>query len=459
MYNLEKEFKEFYKDHVVLPKDEKNNLFYKKNINIERLKKGLEEYNEEHGTDYKLTEEPIIQGSMAMSTIIQNDKKDYDIDVAIVFDKENIPEGTIATKNIIVTALKKKCTGFKKEPEARTNGVRIDYSEGYHVDFAIYRRYRDENGKFIYEHCGSEWRKRDPRAITQWFYKQNEEKDYKLRDVVRLLKMFSKSRDGWVNMPSGLILTVLADEQFQAYERMDERFYYTAKAIRDRLAIDKDVNNPVDEEQSLKLVSKDDIKINNLYNRLDEKLAKLDVLFNSNCTRIEALEAWRDFFNHNYWEELIKKESQKHESVKTHFSLTTNEEYYDYEDTEEFIEYYFPVKRQYNLIIDCKVTKNGKTIGFLSSILKRHKPLIPGYDLEFFVKATDVPQPYQIFWKVKNCGEEAKRRNQIRGQILMTNKPIQKEKTSFKGNHYVECYIIKDGVCVARNKIKVPIIS
>lgn len=451
MYNLNDEFKEFYNEHVVLPEDEKNNLLNKKNLNIERLKKGLEEYNEEHGTNYKLAENPIIQGSMAMHTIIQNDKKDYDIDIAIMFDKDNIPEGRIATKNIIVDALRRKCTGFKKEPEARTNCVRIEYSDGYHVDFAIYRRYRDENGNFIYEHCGSEWRKRDPRAITQWFNEQNKAKDYKLRDVVRLLKMFSKSRDGWVNMPSGLIITVLANEQFQSYERMDERFYYTAKAIRDRLAVNKEVNNPVDEEQSLKLVSKDDVKINNFYNRLDENLAKLDVLFKPNCTRIEALQAWKEFFNHDYWEELIKREYQYYKSS------IARKEYYDYRDTEEFIEDYFPVNIQYDIELDCWVIKNGKKIDLLSSFLKKKQPLIPGYKLEFFVKAKNIPQPYQIFWKIKNCGEEAKRRDMVRGEILRTNKPTQEERTLFKGDHYVECYIIKNGVCVARRKIPVPI--
>lgn len=457
MYNLEKEFKKFYKDHVVLSRDEKNNLFSKKNTNIERLKEGLKEYNEENKTDYKLTEEPIIQGSIAMSTIIQNDNKDYDIDVAIVFDKENIPEGTISTKNIVVNALKRKCTGFKKEPEAKTNCVRIEYAEGYHIDFAIYRRYKDENDNFIYEHCGSEWRIRDPRAITKWFLEQNKQKNYNLREVVRLLKMFTKSREKWVNMPGGLILSVLANEQFQSsYDRMDERFYYTIKAIRDRLATNKDVYNPVEENQSLKLVSQDDIKINNLFNRLDEKLSKLDVLFMPNCTRIEALEAWKEFFNHSFWEELIQSEGQKKTVTKSYASFFDGEEYFDYKDTEEFIEYLFPINIQYQLEINCKIKKKGQIIGLLSSFLKRREPLLPGNDLEFYAH-TNVPKPYRILWKVKNQGTEAKRRNQIRGQIVETNQLIHHEVTSFKGNHYVECYIVKDGVCVARNRIPVPI--
>lgn len=143
MYDLQSKLNTFYKNYVVLPKSGRDSLFTKKNLNINRLKDGLIEYNEEKGTDYKFAEEPIVQGSVAMSTVIQNDSNDYDIDVAIVFEKDNLPPGTTATKNVVVNALKKKTNQFKVEPEAKTNCVRIVYAEGYHIDFAIYRRYKD----------------------------------------------------------------------------------------------------------------------------------------------------------------------------------------------------------------------------------------------------------------------------------------------------------------------------
>lgn len=47
----------------------------------------------------------------------------------------------------------------------------------------------------------------------------------------------------------------------------------------------------------------------------------------------------------------------------------------------------------------------------------------------------------------------------IRGNIEKTNSKIKKESTNFKGPHYVECYLVKNGVCVARNRIDVPIKS
>lgn len=114
MYDLSKEFEKFYNDYVVLPNKEQNDLRNKKNINIKRLKDGLKEYNQDNNTTYKIAE-TRVQGSMAMHTVVQNDNKDYDIDVAIIFEKDNLKDnedylGSRAARNIVRDALKKKCS-------------------------------------------------------------------------------------------------------------------------------------------------------------------------------------------------------------------------------------------------------------------------------------------------------------------------------------------------------------
>lgn len=50
----------------------------------------------------------------------------------------------------------------------------------------------------------------------------------------------------------------------------------------------------------------------------------------------------------------------------------------------------------------------------------------------------------------------AERRNQIRGQIIEKGSTIV-EHSNFYGNHYIECYIVKDSICVARKRIEIPI--
>lgn len=69
-----------------------------------------------------------------------------------------------------------------------------------------------------------------------------------------------------------------------------------------------------------------------------------------------------------------------------------------------------------------------------------------------------VDHPYEIYWKVLNRGLEAERRNCVRGQIDLDRGSMEKtEETSFRGDHVVECYCVKDGVVVAKDRIHVPI--
>lgn len=51
MYNVSSKFKTFYDNHVVLSQTEQKNLRDKKDLNIDRLKSGLEEYNIEKQTN------------------------------------------------------------------------------------------------------------------------------------------------------------------------------------------------------------------------------------------------------------------------------------------------------------------------------------------------------------------------------------------------------------------------
>ncbi|PNZ56487.1 nucleotidyltransferase [Staphylococcus casei] len=453
MYNIESKLKTFYNHHVMLEGERKKELFRFRNINIDRLKEGLEEYNSEKDTSYKVVE-TITQGSVAMSTIIQNESSDYDIDVAIVFEEDNLPEGTTSTKNIVKNALKKKSKQFKVEPEAKTNCVRISYEEGYHVDFAIYRRSKNIFGDFEYEHCGSEWRKRDPRSITKWFIESNREKEQKLRIVVRLLKMFCKSREAWV-MPGGLVQSVLVNECFEDDNRIDSMFYQTIKLVCDRLANYKEVYNPTDKNQNLKLIKKDDDRLERLRERLTEHINKLNVLFKEDCSYKQAIEAWRDFFYHSYWQEQYDNAKNLNKSEILRLVKSNSENTFD--ESEEFIEHFFSVENKFQLTLECYVEQNGYRIDTLTNMLRQGKCLSPRKKLKIFIKSNTVPKPYDVYWKVKNRGVEAKKRNQIRGQIVKTNSETHTENTQFKGEHFVACYIVKNGICVAKAKIDVPI--
>ena len=91
-------------------------------------------------------------------------------------------------------------------------------------------------------------------------------------------------------------------------------------------------------------------------------------------------------------------------------------------------------------------------------MIAKRIPLLANKKLIFSIFFIDVPDPFSVAWKVLNRGHEAQLRNSIRGQIVKDDGYHKKnEPTAFKGNHFVECYAIKNGVVVAKNRIDVPI--
>lgn len=128
--------------------------------------------------------------------------------------------------------------------------------------------------------------------------------------------------------------------------------------------------------------------------------------------------------------------------------------------TEQFIEKMFPVDIRYNLNIDCEVTQKGFRSYCLRYMLANNIKLMKNKSLKFEIKGCDIPggvKTCDIYWKVRNVGAEAIRLDRIRGQVIKTNSKIHREHTSFQGAHYVECYLVKNGVCIAKDRIEVPI--
>ena len=113
---------------------------------------------------------------------------------------------------------------FNKQLDYKKNCVRIYYKDGHHVDMPIYKEYKDENDKTIHKLASSEWEESEPKSINRWFKEQKKQK-VELKKLVQFIKKWSRSRESW-NLPSGLILTILTDEEYTSnYTRLDEKLY------------------------------------------------------------------------------------------------------------------------------------------------------------------------------------------------------------------------------------------
>ena len=464
MYNLHDRLNEFYKDYVRLSTDERKKLAGYRDTNLDRLKSGLDKLGEEHNKTYAYYEYYRNQGSYAMFTLNQHPDNEYDIDIAIVFKKDDLPSSALGARQRIADAFNKVAGHFSQDPEARPNAVTVWYAEGYHIDFAVYRTYEDAFGGIIHEHAGPDWTERDPMGVTNWFNDSVKSSsppkeygatvdDYQMRRMVQLLKAFAKSRSSW-NLPGGLIISVLVDECYQPdYYRDDAALYYTMLAIHNRLDLNTEVYSPVSTSESLTNRDKYKKQVERFRDKLDSAIKKLDPVFADDCTEDEAMKAWNSVFNHPFWaEEVVEDEpvaaDDKDLDERAHSRFTANLPLGE-KSHQESMRWVFANTHRVRLYAYTYLGKNKKLGGLKSD----GRTIKNGLDLKYVVK-TNVRGHYRVFWQVVNTGKHAELEGGERGNIFESNDPnpaVHWEASLYTGKHWIECFIVKNGTCVARS--------
>ncbi len=311
----------------------------------------------------------------------------------------------------------------------------------YKVELVPGFRQKDNSFKYPNTHNGGSWKKTDPLPEIQASKKTAEETNNVFIHICNMLRAWKNNigfKFGGLLIDS-LVYKFLNDNE--EYKNIDYGDYFNMiKAVfKFLMELDRKQvywyalgsNQQVYNSDNGKFIT----KANNAYNIISE--------YSGN--EIEINEKLEDIFG---------KEFPANEYlVESEYTIVSRK-------TEQFINQLCSVDIQFNLKIDCEVTQDGYRPYYLRYMLKNGILLKKNKSLKFEIKSCDVPDGVgscDIYWKVRNVGNEALRLNQIRGQIIKTNNIIHKERTSFKGAHYVECYLVKNGVCIARDRIEVPI--
>lgn len=184
--------------------------------------------------------------------------------------------------------------------------------------------------------------------------------------------------------------------------------------------------------------------------------AKKACEFEDNDKLDDAVTEWRKIFGDDFYITLEK-------GVTDGLDEKIQKLYLVYpSDKEEYLEEKYGIHKNinasYSLKIDAEIQQNGFRNNFLSNFILNKLPLLKNKKLIFKIIKNTVPAPFEIKWKVRNFGSEANDAGDLRGEISDDLGSAEKrEHTKYMGEHYVECYVIKNGVCVATDKILVPI--
>jgi hypothetical protein len=108
----------------------------------------------------------------------------------------------------------------------------------------------------------------------------------------------------------------------------------------------------------------------------------------------------------------------------------------------------WPERRMYNASITTDVyTKSGKKLWRLSD-----RSVPKNVELRFRLN-TNVPSPYSVQWQVVNTGAEARANGDLRGDFYgsdLGNINRHTEQTKYRGTHWIEAFVVRNGEVVAR---------
>ena len=323
--------------------------------------------------------------------------------------------------------------------------VTVTYTDFY---VEIQPVFEEDDGSYKYPDTKDEgsWKITKPRPEMDAVSKLDDSKN---QNVKRLCKMARAWRNKHGLEMSGLLIDTLAYNFLEGTKEYDERSYlYYDWLSRDFF---KYLSEQPDQEYYAAPGSGQRVKVKQKFQRKAKKAYRLCL------AAIEAQEKEQKNAN-DKWKKVYGRQFPARAEEVTEAKLVTANASASWRDTEEFIEDRYPVDVRYTLKIDCEVKQNGFREYLLSQMIARAIPLLANKQLKFSVVENTVPPPYNIEWKVLNRGEVAQKRDCIRGQIVEDKGSEQKtETTNFRGDHVVECYAIKNGVVVAKDRIHVPI--
>ncbi|MFQ2527136.1 nucleotide-binding domain-containing protein [Aeromonas caviae] len=320
--------------------------------------------------------------------------------------------------------------------------VTVTYTN-FHVEVQPVFEEFDANGNSYFKYPdtynGGCWKITKPR---QEIAAMKEFVDQKNKNLRKLCKMARAWKNKFGIGMGGLLIDTLAYNFLKSTDYYDDKSY----SFYDWLSRDffKYLMEQPNQDHYQALGSGQDVKVKKKFQKQAKKAYEA-------C--LAAIEADGTDAAYSKWKKVYGKSFPSKPAV-----LAESANVKSWNDTEEYIEDLHPVDIRHSVELDCEVSQNGFRDHSLRYLLSINALLKPNKSLKFTATPSDIEYPYDIKWKVLNRGAEAQRRNCIRGQIFLDDGNSQRrESTSFKGEHIVECYVVKNNVVVARNRIEVPI--
>ena len=438
-------FAAFLKDHV--------------NLNESRLKRAndafetLTSFLENAAPTAELFIDTFRQGSLRQGTIVKPRKDETEFDVDLLLRMRVVSRWVPADYlNAVHNAFKEsdRYTGLV-DRRGKHRCVTIDYEGDFHVDVVPSI---DIDGRcWIMNRDANEFEIADGDGYARWFARQNSAANGQLVKVVRLAKYLRDEHDWPVK---SILLTTLLGQQVRAgdssalYPDVPTSLRLLMQRLAEWLRLQQTtpgVTNPALAEETF--TRHWNREIFESFRDEVERVAQLIVVAHDSADEEASAVAWQEAFGDEF--PILDEDLKDGESLRT-AQLALG----DASHARPLSDIAQAERRTSTVRVDAWVYDwSGK---------RRFRGINSGTKVSAerairFKAWTNAREPFDIWWQIVNTGKHAAARNGLRGGFqrgrTLKNKPAQSlynwEVTAYTGSHWVECFVVKDGVCVGRS--------
>ena len=388
----------------------------------------------------------IPQGSYAHRTIINpvDDNDEFDADLLLELTEE--PDWSADDYVEELYKAFRASSRYRGMVSRHARCVKIDYANEFHIDVVPYVERHGEH--YICNRDNDEFELTNPEGFNEWLDQQDQTTGGKLIKVIRLLKYLRDYKNTF--SVKSVILNILVGGRVNSALLLGDPDHYKdlPAAFKNMLA---DLNDYLQANPTMPNLTDPSCPTENFNHRCDQtqykNLRRWIKYYSDKATAVfdetdgeTSLKLWREIFGDDFG----VTSTTVTKATEAHIGRARN--------TEQFLDHDLNIPVQidprYRLALGARVLPLH---GFRTYDLQKHGNVIGKYrTIRFSLAKCNVPAPYTVYWKVRNTGEEAIQADCIRGQIKPDDGTRWRdEPTKYRGKHYVECYVIKNGVCVA----------
>ena len=407
---------------------------------ISSVQNNLRTYLKTHEKYKEIHIDTFLSGSYAKHTSIRpvlgDSKRDVDIIVITTYSADtNSVDVLEELRDVLIEK------DLYKSAKLQSHSVGIEL-KGIDIDVVpVIVDSEDDQLFFIGDSDKNNWTKTDPKGHKSWSAKVNKNNNEKYKPLVKILKWWRR-----VNCPEnskypkGITLEkIIADNLGDSSLSTEDFLIATIQNI-----ISKYKENYVDNNKNPVICDPSDkIKNNDLllgYSTSDFSsfISKLSDHIDLHSSEGTSNVIWQKVLGTEFPNESNNSNIIKSECLKNCLNASHRKQPI------------WPMQRGGVAFVSLKVLS---TFGDVIEYQNNDFHLDKGCSLHF--KAlTGIKPPFKVFWQIVNTGYEAMNEHCLRGGFEESNEGAsgRREITKYSGSHFVQCFIIKHGYCVAKSK-------